>query len=270
MRVTPNLVATSAWVRHDFLFRRRVRCSKCGLHLIGERQKSQYIYYRCHSEECAGTSIREEFISEAIQKSLQLLIGNEEELREFRDLVEDERKTVTEGMDKLRTSLNLRLAKCDDRLNRLTDAYIDQLIDKDTFEARKLGLLGERRNLLDQREKLSAADLPAGKAFKKLELGNAAYSGYISGNAPERRNILDEVTSNLVALGNKPAIALKSPYQEIVDWRISQNGAPRRGTPRRSARKLLAIIVGVDTKEISAPVLQARERTADSDQSLAA
>jgi DNA invertase Pin-like site-specific DNA recombinase len=258
------------WVRHDFLFRRRVRCSKCGLHLIGERQKSQYIYYRCHSEECAGTSIREEFISEAIQKSLQLLIGNEEELREFRDLVEDERKTVTEGLDKLRTSLNLRLAKCDDRLNRLTDAYIDQLIDKDTFEARKLGLLGEHRNLLDQREKLSAADLPAGKAFKKLELGNAAYSGYISGNAPERRNILDEVTSNLVALGNKPAIALKSPYQEIVDWRISQNGAPRRGTPRRSARKLLAIIVGVDKKEISAPVYQSTDESANSDQSLAA
>jgi site-specific DNA recombinase len=246
-------------VRHDFLFRRRVRCCKCGLHLIGERQKSQYTYYRCHSEECVGTSIREEFISDAVQKCLQLLVGDEVELREFRDLVEAERKTVTEGMDKLRSTLNLRVAKCDDRLNRLTDAYIDQLIDKDTFEARKKGLLGERRSLLDQLEKLSAADLPVGKAFKKLELGNAAYSGYISGNTPERRSILDEVTSNLFAEGNKPAIALKSPYQEIVNWRISQNGAPRPGTPRRSARELLAIIVGVDKKEISAPVIQSSE-----------
>jgi site-specific DNA recombinase len=238
-------------VRHDFLFRRRVSCKECGLHLIGERQKSQYVYYRCHSETCHGTSIREEFIADLLQKQLQLLIGDDRELREFRDLVEVERNNVTEETDKLRASLNLRLAKCDDRLTRLTDAYIDRMIDKESFEARKQGLLGERRNLLDHIAAISIADLPASKAFKKLELGNAAYSGYISGNAPERRSIIDQVTSNFVAHGNNPAITLKSPYQEIVNWRKSQNGAPRSGTPRTRAAELLDIIVKVDDKENS-------------------
>src|SRR5665213_1681786 len=211
-------------VRHDFLFRRLVACKKCGLHLIGERQKSQYVYYRCHSETCQGTSIREEFIEDVLQKQLQLLIGDDRELREFRDLVEIERKNVTEETDKLRASLNLRLARCDDRLTRLTDAYIDQMIDKEVFEARKQGLLGERRNLLDHIAAISIDNLPKNNAFKKLELGNAAYSGYISGNTPERRGIIDQVTSNLVANGNNPAITLKSPYQEIVNWRKAQNG----------------------------------------------
>ncbi len=243
-------------VRHDFLFRRRVSCKKCGLHLIGERQKSQYVYYRCHSESCQGTSIREEFIADVLQKQLQLLIGDDVELREFRDLVEVERKNVTEETDKLRASLSLRLAKCDDRLTRLTDAYIDQLVDKETFEARKRGLLGERRNLLDHMATVSIADLPKSNAFKKLELGNAAYSGYTSGNVPEKRGIIDQVTSNLVAHGNNPAITLKSPYQEIVDWRKSQNGAPRRGTPRRRAKQLLDIIIAVDQKEKSTAVSQ--------------
>ncbi len=241
-------------VKHDFLFRRRIRCEKCGLHLIGERQKSQYVYYRCHSEMCRGTIIREEFVEDVVQKHLQLLSGDEVELREFRDLVEVERRHVTEETDKLRASLSLRLAKCDDRQTRLTDAYIDQLIDKETFEARKQGLLGERRNLLDQIATVSIADLPKNKAFKKLELGNAAYSGYSSGNLLEQRSIIDQVTSNLSAHGNNPTITLKSPFQEIVNWRKSQNGPPRRGTPRQRAMELLDIIMMVDQKEKSAAV----------------
>ena len=56
-------------VKHNFLFRRRVRCAKCGLHLIGERQKSQYVYYRCHSETCPGTSLREEFIADTCRNT---------------------------------------------------------------------------------------------------------------------------------------------------------------------------------------------------------
>jgi site-specific DNA recombinase len=241
-------------VKHDFLFRRLVRCAKCGLNLIGERQKKQYIYYRCHSESCQGTSIREESIEDVLQKQLQLLIGDDRELREFRDLVEAERKNGAEEKDKLRASLNMQLARCDDRLTRLTDAYIDQMIDKETFEARKAGLLGEKRNLHDQIAAISIADLPSTNAFKKLELGNAAYSGYISGNTPERRGIIDQVTSNFVANGNNPAITLKSPYQEIVNWRKAQNCDPYKGTPRTRAKELLDIIVAVDDKENSAAV----------------
>jgi site-specific DNA recombinase len=232
-------------VKHDFLFRRRVSCGKCGLHLIGECQKSRLIYYRCHSETCLGTSIREELIADILQKHLQLLIGDEVELREFRDLVQVEQQNIIVETDKLRVSLYLRLAKCDDRLTRLTDAYIDEMIDKETFEARKRCLLGERRNLLDQVKTISIADLPTSKAFKNLELGNAAYSGYILGNVPEKRSVIDQVTSNFIAHGNNPVITLKSPYQEILNWRKSQNGAPRTGTPRRRARELLAIIMGV-------------------------
>ncbi len=241
-------------VKYDFVFRRLVTCKRCGLHLIGERQKSKYVYYRCHSEACLGTSIRETVIEDVLQKHLKLLIGDERELREFRDLVEAERVNSVEETDKLRASLNLRLAKCDERLARLTDAYLDQMIDKESFEARKRGLLGERRALLDHIAAISTAELPRHKAFKKLELGNAAYSGYNLGNIAERRDIIGLVTSNFVAEGNNPAVTLKSPYQEIANWRKSQNGAPRRGTVKRRARELLDIIVAVDQQSKSTAV----------------
>jgi len=256
-------------VKHDFVFRRLVSCEECGLHLIGERQKGKYVYYRCHGEHSAPTCVRENSLHDIVQKHLQLLVSDEAELREFRDMVDDERANVAEETDKLRYSLKLRLAKCDDRVRRLTDAYIDQLIDQETFEARKRGLLGERRNLLDRVGKVSAEDLPKAGAFKKLELGNAAYMGYFSGNVFEKRNMICQVTSNLIAEGNNAAIRLKSPYQEIANWRQSQNGAPRRGTPRTRTRELLDIITAVDQKEKSTAVNQATTRNEDRDGSRA-
>jgi site-specific DNA recombinase len=241
-------------VKHDFLFRRLITCANCGLHLIGERQKSRYIYYRCHSGRCKGVSIREDIIEDTLLMAFKMLLCGEAELRGFVDLVEVERRHTDEEVAKVRASLDLRLAKCEERLSRLTDAYIDRMIDKDAFEPRKRGVLNEQQGLLDQIKSLSHRDLPRVKAFEKLELGNAAYSGYISGNLPERRQIINLTTSNLLVEGKKPVISLLSPYREIADWRKSTKCAHRRGAPRQRARELLDIIIAADQKEISTTV----------------
>jgi len=241
-------------VKYDFPFRRLIVCKKCGLHLIGERQKSRYVYYRCHSDGCQGTSIREEFVDDIIQKAMKLLVADEAELREFRDLVDVERRHIDEETAKVRNTLDMRLTTCKDRLSRLTDAYIDQTIDRETFEARKHGLLSEQQGYLDQLAAISASELPRGKALKKLELANAAYSGYIAANVPERREFIGDVTSNLSAEGNNPAITLKSPFREIAEWRKTLNGAPYRTTPAQRARELLDIILAVEQISSSAAV----------------
>jgi len=83
--------------------------------------------------------------------------------------------------------MQLRLAKCEDRLARLTDAFVDQLIDKELFEARKRAVFSARQQLADELKTLSVSDLPANRAYQNLELGNVAYSGFKSGNTAERR-----------------------------------------------------------------------------------
>jgi len=231
--------------KHDFLFRRRVRCGGCRLHLIGEMHKG-HVYYRCHNSDCKGASVREELIDDVIQKRLKLLIGGDREIGEIRELVEAERRNADAELENVDGAIQLLLTKCDDRLARLTDALIDQLIDKKTFELRKRRLLDERRDLIDRRERVSQASLPRHKAFAHLELSNAAYSGYKLANADERRRIIEQVTSKLSARGKSPAITLKSPYQEIAAWRESQQCALARGTGRTRALALLDIIMAAD------------------------
>jgi site-specific DNA recombinase len=225
--------------KHDLLFRRLVRCDSCGLNLIGERQKG-HVYYRCH--QCRGIVTREEALDDIVQSHLKLIAGDDREIGEVGDLVEEERRSGELQVGRLKEAVKALLAKCEDRLNRLTDALIDQLIDKATFEARKRALLGEKKSLEDRLACASAVDLPRHRAFKYLELGNAAYSGYISADSFERRRIIARFSSNLYISGKSVGIALQSPYREIVNWRKSQNGAPYYCTPRTRAKELLAII----------------------------
>jgi hypothetical protein len=56
--------------RHTFLFRRMLSCGNCRYSLIGERQKG-HIYYRCHSKQCSGTTIRETTVQSAVKQLLQ-------------------------------------------------------------------------------------------------------------------------------------------------------------------------------------------------------
>jgi hypothetical protein len=122
--------------KHAHPYRRMIRCGACGYALIAEVQKG-HTYYRCHTSTCRGTSLRESIVDQAIQERLATFAFSEEEFRDIRDLareIQEEQMLLRED----RTSARCRdLAKCEDRLTRLTDAFLDGLIDKEVFETRK-------------------------------------------------------------------------------------------------------------------------------------
>ncbi len=214
-------------VKHDFVFRRLVRCAVCGLHLTGERQKGR-VYYRCHSRQCIGASVRESDLDDCVQRQLELLVCDSQEITALRELVEALKANAVEEMANVRASIEMRIAKCDERLARLTDALVDGLLEKELFETRKSAVLHERRGLWDQSAALDISTLPSNRAFENLELGNAAHSSYKIGNLHEQRELLTRLTSNFEIHGKTPAIRLKSPFQELANWRKSQDGAPGR------------------------------------------
>jgi site-specific DNA recombinase len=218
--------------RHDFLFRKRLNCRLCEFRLIGETHKD-HIYYRCHTRDCPTTAIREEQVEEKVlERFEQLRLGDGERqyiactLRKMRD--ED-----TQHQEETINAFQLKLGQIEERLNRLTDAYIDRLVEKDVFEARKNALLAER---VDAKEKLAVS---SGSGFRVseelanfLERAGGAYSGYKIGNVDEKRDLVDSITSNRLLNGKSLEISLASPFQEVADRFQNSHGAPRRDVPR--------------------------------------
>lgn len=217
--------------KHVFLFRRLIRCGACGYSLIGESRKG-HTYYRCHTPVCRGTILREQDIDRMVRDRLALLRFSEDEidaLKRHAEGVSDDR--ASRHAEQL-TALKRDLGKCDDRLSRLTDAFVDGLLDKETFEARKTTLLEERRSLRDSLEAPPDTEPLVATVLKYLGRANAAYEQYESGFPEEKREMLKSLTSDWRARGKTLQITMQNVFEAIVECRLSANGAPSHIVPR--------------------------------------
>ena len=214
---------------HDFQFRRIVKCGLCGYSLIGERRKG-HVYYRCHTKECPTTGVREEEVEAAFSRALEPLRFDDDE----RTILLEKLKEVREDLGKqweAETSANrMRLTQLQERLDRLTDAYIDRLIDKAAFEARKATILMDQKTL---EEKIAHphGDL-LNRLAKFLELAGDAYLLYQTSLPAEKRDLLQIVTSDRTVTEKKVAMALKDPFGDVANRFISSNGRAYRDRPR--------------------------------------
>lgn len=234
---------------HAFIFRRLFRCKHCGYSIIGERQKG-YVYYRCHTKECPTTGFREERLDDAVRERLAPLRLTNLEMSYLLKKVDELRVKWKEDRQDREKVLRLQRAKVQDRLGNLTDAFVDQLIEKDLFEERKSALLAERRDLDNQLagQEEDPRTLPE-KVQDFLELAESAETSYETGIPDEKRELLRIVTSNRTVQGRKVKIALKVPFQLIAERASVPSSRPYRTTPRILDEVLAGLIKFVRQEE---------------------
>jgi site-specific DNA recombinase len=218
--------------RHDYPFRRLITCRHCKYSLIGEWQKG-HTYYRCHTKTCPKTCVREETIEQEVAKHFSSLQLNDQERAYADQEIARLRKDWTTQRESMMQSLHLRLSQQNERLNRLTDAYIDRVIDKDIFEARKAALLMERKDIEEKVSRLNQDGRTlADQIAEILELAGSAYLLYESGLSDEKQELLKTITSNRVAEGKNVEFTLTFPFNQIAKREKDTNGRPYRDVPR--------------------------------------
>jgi len=252
-------------LRHDFLFRRMLTCGHCGSVLVGERHKGRYVYYRCHRAGCKVTTVPEVTMDNTFKALFSALrlgmrgrgdeicdgdVGEIGEMRDFRDMVEDIRVRSGDERARRESALRLLITQCEERLARLTDALIDNLIDKPTFEARKTQLLDEKRGYADQLEETANGPSVADVIDEFLELANTAEHSYETGNVPEKRDVVAAITSNSSVRGKEPAITLKSPYREMLEMQNPRCCDAERGHSRIDTQALFDILMKAAKEKI--------------------
>lgn len=217
--------------KHAFLFRRLIRCAACGYSLIGESRKG-HTYYRCHTRTCRGTILREQDIDRMMKERLALLRFSEKEVDAITLQAEGLSGVHVTRQEERTTVLKRDLAKCEDRLSRLTDAFVDGLLDKETFEMRKTALFEERRSLRDALEAPADEETFSETVVKYLGRANTAWEQYESGSPEEKREILKSLTSDWRTHGKTLQITMQNVFETIVQCRLSANGAPCPIVPR--------------------------------------
>jgi hypothetical protein len=214
-------------VKHyDFFFRQLVACRLCGYSVIPEQQK-QHVYYRCHTQTCPTKTVRQETPEQALVHQLRKLEFSQEEKDYFRGKILAMKADL--GTERAQAVQNLELRKnhLQERQDRLTDAYLDRMLDKETFEQRKTALISERCSITEQLNNLNtqAQSLPD-RLQQVLELAGSAYLAYKLGLAEEKRELVRIVTSNRTVDGKLAMFTLAKPFDEVA--RRFENTSGRR------------------------------------------
>jgi DNA invertase Pin-like site-specific DNA recombinase len=213
---------------HDFLFRRFVKCDQCGRSLIGELQKG-ITYYRCHARTCPKRIVREDEIAAAVHEALKALAFSPDEKSYLTERITELKATWMKDRGAHLQALTMRITQVSERLNRLTDAYLDQALEKELFEERKTALIQERRMLEEKMRDYEANRRSVPDELQRfVELAGDAYSLYQMADTAKKRRLLRIVMSNCTVRQKKLDFVYSMPFREVAAREKNDDGRPSK------------------------------------------
>ena len=141
-----------------------LKCGSCGCAITAETltktQKNgnvhRYVYYRCTKKKgvCAEPYIREEELTTQLSKTLSDFALPETWAKEMFALTDKDEQDSGISARASVQALQDKLRDLDTKLARLTDLYVEQDIERETYLEKKRKLMSERRTLDEQILKL--------------------------------------------------------------------------------------------------------------------
>ena len=173
--------------------------------------------------------MRERTIENLLLKSFETIQLFPEEVAVLEQLLTETKNNWSFKQLELIRANKMQLARISEKLERLTDCYIEQGLDKETFEKRKTVLLIEiKQNENAQLNLQHGKDAILLQTQNFFELSKSVIKSYEIAIMEKKRRLIEKVTSNLEVEGKKLIISMRSPFLEMSKrWDIS-SGAPGR------------------------------------------
>ena len=145
---------------HDFAFAGLARCGECNAAITAEQHFKKYkngtnqtfIYYRCTKKlkPCSQKYIREDELEEQLKEIIQKVALPQKWANDwYKWMEEDEIKEQAlseENVRRLKTEIHL----IDEKLNKLLDSYLDQVIDSEIYKKKKNELFEEKLKINEE------------------------------------------------------------------------------------------------------------------------
>ncbi len=220
--------------KHEYTYRKLIRCQKCGYRLIPEKQKG-LVYYRCHTRKCLPSCVKEETVTSLVLGEFKRMEMEAEEYELLKRLSRENETGDEKSAGELKKGIKLELDRVRTQQERLIDTYMDGMIDKEMYLRKKEALVTEERSLTERLESASRDETRSTELFELfLELANSAYLSFKTAESNARRVLLDLLTSNFLTDGSSLTITLGFPFEILAGRPSFQVGSPYRETARTS------------------------------------
>ncbi len=210
-------VKSSKSFYHSYLFRGLIKCHLCSRAMIGELQKGM-VYYRCHKKNCPTKSRREDFIEQSITNLLRQIELTENEQKVFEEVINEFGEDKKQSEESLLQLINLQLNDIHKKEQKLFDAYLENIIDKDEFNKRKEVFKVNIRDLRYRKERIDSENNERLEMFSEtLELCKSPLKIYYSATKEEKRIMVKMIVSNFVINEKRVMLLPLSPYSYILN-----------------------------------------------------
>ena len=226
--------------KKEFEFLGFARCGECGYCITADRKikKSgkEYVYYFCtkksKTQKCTQNQfLREEILAEQVKELCQNVSLPDEWRDKFLLKLEERKKTSRQSSDLFIQNLRKEIGSLKTKLERLSDAYLDEVFELAEFQEKKNKLMSEKKSL---EEKLSDFER---KGNHWLELtrnwileANQAKNLVLREDFPEMKNLLKKIGSNPHLTAGRLSVVFKSPWQFLAELPVGAYSAPTKST----------------------------------------
>lgn len=198
--------------RHDHIYRGLFRCGHCHGPMVPELQKS-HVYYRCAVKHCPTKTVREEALAAAIDTCLAQSQLGDADAAEFLARIETwVAQTNSSDQEK---AWQLRKAAIQDRIDRLTDALVDRLIDRDAYADRRQRLALEEEAMDEEHQKIGNRASKAAHMRTLIELAKTLCLNHQLADPAEKRRLVEMTTSNRRVYGKNICIEPSNWLSEV-------------------------------------------------------
>jgi len=144
--------------KHNFPFCGLFRCS-CGAMFTAQFARGNgglYRYYRCTRKQghCAAKYIQEQELARQLFKKSQTIALPTDWAKEMLSYLDNEKKKQAQSVDAFVQEVNQKMIVVQDKLDKLLEGYLDNLIDEETYKRKKEELVQQKVSLKSEKHTL--------------------------------------------------------------------------------------------------------------------
>jgi hypothetical protein len=190
--------------------------------------------------------MREEAVATVVERNLRELQFTGAEREYLAERIQVLKANWFQEKERQLGNLNMKFQQVSERLNRLTDAFLDGTVEKELYEERKTALLFEKRAIEDQLNDLKTGRRSIPDEVEKfIELAGSAYSLYQTPITEKKRRLLKIVTSNCSAGEENLEFAYAIPFLQIANREKSNDGRPSKVVYRTLDALLTSLVATI-------------------------
>ena len=212
-----------------------LHCASCGSAITAEIQKG-HTYYRCTKKGrlaswCNQPYIREEALNTEISGLLQPFALRADWADGMLKLLIEEKSQASRTAADITAQKRKEIEKINLRIQKLLDAFLDELIDRETFTTEKAKLMSQKKTIEEQEAAHAAGRANWLEPFQNwIVIARNAGEIAVSGSLQEKRVLALKIFgSNLVLDCKKARGSSLKPWSFITEKaQTGGSGAPAR------------------------------------------